>query len=127
MKYDMALKPETKLERHVACWLRSQARERDGSIAAVAEDLVYGGCASGIVGHLVYYTDTLRFEARYRKEINALLTEALTNGCVSSVSQLSGWDTDDPRGFGTVNRNVLAWFGFEEAARALLSRAGWDR
>jgi hypothetical protein len=32
------------------------------------------------------------------------------------------WDKDDPLGQEDSNRNLLAWFGFEEAARRLADR-----
>ena len=36
-------------------------------------DVLHYGCQSGIVGELIYYSDTVRFYKQYRQEINALL------------------------------------------------------
>ncbi len=128
MRYSHKLQPETALERNAARWLRAEARDRDGDIASVARDLFYGGCASGVVGHLIRYTDTLRFEARHRAEIARMVTEACADFGVSGVSEVFGkkWDADDPLGRGVHNRNLLAWFGFEGAARVVCERAAVD-
>ena len=53
-------------------------------------DVLYHGCQSGIVGELIYYTDTVRFYKQYRQ---------------------------DPLAQDTYNQNLLAWFGFEETLR----------
>ena len=120
------LQPETKLERHVAKWLKDQAVDGgyDSGIEGVAKDLFYGGCQSGMVGHLIYYHDTLKFYRRYKKDIHVLLKDML-DSCGGGISDLFGnkWDKDDPLADETHNQNLLAWFGFEEAARNLCDRA----
>lgn len=37
-------------------------------------DVLNYGCQSGVVGELIYYTDTVRFYKQYRQEINNLFT-----------------------------------------------------
>ena len=37
-------------------------------------DVLHYGCQSGVVGELIYYSDTVRFYKQYRQEINAYLT-----------------------------------------------------
>lgn len=119
------LQPENKLEKKVYAWLKSQARDYDDkSIKSAMNDLMQGGCQSGIVGSLIYYTDTIKFFRRYRVEINALLVEALDNsGC--SIFELFGdkWEKEDPLAQEEHNQNLLAWFGFEESAVAMFNRA----
>ena len=122
--FDLTLEPETALERHVANWLRSEAREQDYRIRSVLRDLMHGGCASGVVGHLIYYRDTTRFFRRYRKDIGELIAEHIDS--TGEPFAPTGWYALDPLALDANNQNILAWFGFEEAARSLAMRAGWD-
>jgi hypothetical protein len=123
----LQLRPETRLERHVAKWVRDETANYDGDMTGPLKDLFYGGCASGMVGHLVYYTDTCRFYRRYKADIAALLREAM-DGCGDSPASVFGdkWDATDPLAYEDRNQNLLAWFGFEEAALNLANRAGYD-
>lgn len=119
------LTPKTKLEKAVAAWINDQARDYDNDITGPLKDLFYGGCQSGIVGSLIYYTDTLKFYRKHRTEIDALLAEICdSNG--ESPAALFGkkWDKSDPLARETQNQNLLAWFGFEETAHRLADRAG---
>ena len=82
-------------------------------------DVLYHGCQSGIVGELIYYTDTVRFYKQYRNEINALLYDTMNSTGLYSPSDLFGekWDKEDPLAQNDFNQNLLAWFGFEETLR----------
>ena len=117
---------ETRIEEYARRWMNSRGRDYDNGAEGAYADLMHGGCASGVVGELVYYTDTLRFYRRYADEINAMLRESMTDMGVDNPSELFGsnWDDSDPLARDTHNRNLLAWFGFEEAARNVASRAG---
>ena len=77
------------------------------------------GWQSGIVGELIYYTDTVRFYKQYRQEINNLLYDTMNGTGLYSPSELFGdkWDKEDPLAQDTYNQNLLAWFGFEETLR----------
>jgi hypothetical protein len=128
-RLDLRLEPETALERHVARWLRSQARDSyDGAIRAVARDVLHGGCASGTVGHLIYTRDCVRFYKTHRAQILRTLQDMLDDMDSTSPAELFGdkWDGSDHFAQEDANQNLLAWFGFEEACRALVSRAGYD-
>ena len=119
--------PTSKLEKRVAAWLRKEGKEYSNKEQGIYDDLVYGGCASGIVGYLCYYVDTVKFYKRYRNEISKLLYEVLkSTGC--SVSELFGdsWNEEDPLALDYYNQNVLAWFGFEETARRLMENEDGD-
>lgn len=123
------LQPESALERNVARWANAQAANYDMSenpLESVFSDLFQGGCQSGMVGHLIYYKDTLAFYRKHRAEIDALLSDVMQDLGVDSPAGLFGdkWDKSDPFARDTQNRNLLAWFGFEEAARRLCDRAG---
>jgi len=99
-------------------WLNDyEPSERESAL----EDLLAHGCASGIVGELIYYSDTTAFFEQHCKEISTLLAEMLDNTGYTSPAELFGdkWDAEDPLALGTLNQNTLAWFGFEESARRL--------
>jgi hypothetical protein len=126
MKYNLTLQPETTLERSVATWLRAEARgSYEGDVRAVMKDLAYGGCASGMVGHLVYMRDAAAFYMRHRREIGAIVAQ-LRSDMDWNPSSINGWDDSDPFALEPNNRNYLAWLGFEETARVLCERAGWQ-
>ena len=115
---------ETKLEKAVQRIVNRQAKDY-GSVEAWLADLRQGGCASGMVTEMIYYTDTVRFFKRHEQEITALLANLLSD-VGSSPKELfcSGWDEDDPSARETHNQNTLAWFAFEQTAFDLASRNG---
>lgn len=122
------LEPETKLERAVARWLRSEAKDREDGIAGVLADLMHGGCQSGMVGDLIYTRDCVKFYKRHADDIDVLLRD-ICSDCDTTPGKLfarAGWDDSDPLARTPSNQNILAWFGFEEAARALGMRADLD-
>jgi hypothetical protein len=118
---------ETKLGRVVRFWLNNEGRNYEDGWIGAYKDLEHGGCQSGIVSHLIYYTDTVRFYKRHREEIDAMLKEMMAD-TGSSVEELFGskWDTDDPFAREHLNQNLLAWFGFEEKARELAHANGYE-
>ena len=107
------------LQEHVSDWINETAADSyDGDREAVVEDLMYGGCQSGMVGHLIYYCDTIEFYDEHQSEIDALLAE-LIDSTGMQPAELFGdsWDDSDPLARDRMNKNLLAWFGFEETAR----------
>ena len=82
-------------------------------------DVLHYGCQSGTVGFLIYYSDTVRFYKQYNEEINDLLSNLMAETGLSDLSDLFGdkWDKEDPLIRDDFNKNLLAWFGFEEALR----------
>lgn len=82
-------------------------------------DVLYHGCQSGVVGFLIYYSDTVAFYKRYQSEINELLQEYMDSIGIYSMKELFGdkWEADDPLALYQYNQNLLAWFGFEESLR----------
>lgn len=90
---------------------------------AIFAEVLQHGCISGIVGNLVYYSQTIAFFEKHKNEINGLLTEILNEIGETSPSKLfRDWDNDDPLATETHNQNLLAWFGFEET----LHRLSWE-
>lgn len=109
----------TPLERHVQKWMNQRAEDYDNGAEGVLNDLMKGGCASGYVRHLIYYTHTVAFFKKYRKEIAAMLAEGISD--MGSIEGMFGdkWDKEDPLAEDDTNRNLLAWYGFEETALRL--------
>jgi hypothetical protein len=121
------VKAETPLERAVKDWVNQELDGGAQDAYGVFHDLFQGGCASGMVGELIYYTDTIPFFKRHKKEILTLAREQASDYGYSVgqvLEGLNGWDKDDPLAEDTQNQNLLAWYGFEETARALANRAG---
>lgn len=87
----------------------------------IFKDVLYHGCRSGMVGFLIYYSDTVRFYKQYREEIDSLLYKTMEETGLHSPAELFGnqWDKEDPLGREMYNQNLLAWFGFEETLRKL--------
>jgi hypothetical protein len=113
--------PETKLERVVAKWLRSTGRDYDNKAQGAYDDLMQGGCQSGMVGAMIYYRDTVKFYKKHMAEIDAMLQESCSE-CGCTPAELFGekWEDGDPLARDDMNMNLLAWFGFEETARHLM-------
>lgn len=118
----------TKLEKAVAQWANARGADYDNGAQGAIKDLLYGGCQSGIVGQLIYYTDTLKFYHKHGDEIAHMLAEQMNDTGSSGPAAIFGdkWDNEDPLAKDTQNRNLLAWFGFEETARKIADRLGWE-
>lgn len=116
---------KTRLERNVQSWANGRADDYDDGVIGVLKDLAHGGCISGMVGHLVYTQDCVKFFQAHRRDISQLLA-AMVDDTGQQPAELFGdkWDKADPLAQEDTNRNLLAWFGFEEAARALADRNG---
>lgn len=96
--------------------------EKGESVSDFIENILNCGCASGIVGELIYYSDTLKFYKKFQYEIDNLLND-LMRDCGCDAAGLFGkkWDETDPLARGEHNKNLLAWFGFEETLRNIAS------
>ena len=84
-------------------------------------DVLYHGCQSGVIGFLIYYSDTVKFYEKYKTEIDTLLYELMEETGIHSPSELFGdkWDKEDPLANEDFNKNLLAWFGFEETLQKI--------
>ena len=91
---------------------------------AIFTDVLDHGCVSGVVGHLIYYSDTVKYFDDHKDEINDLLHETLWSCGFKNPKDLFGdkWDDEDPLALDTYNKNLLAWFGFEETMRKVASK-----
>ena len=81
------------------------------------EDLQRYGCVPGMITDLIYYDDTNKFYDNYKDDINELLSDLL-DGSGLSIQEFFGknFDNDDPLILNFSNKNLLAWFGFEESS-----------
>lgn len=78
-------------------------------------------CIGSGVKKLIYYSDTINFYKTYQDEINSLLADDFLSIGTRDMVQLFGdsWDEKDPLALEENNRNLLAWYGYEEIARRL--------
>jgi hypothetical protein len=84
------------------------------------EDIQHG-LSSGIVGSLIYYSDTTKFFDRYRKDIEKLWKE-FSFSTDMKLSDLRGFDESDPFIRDIENKNLLAWWAYEEIADEFYNR-----
>ena len=73
----------------------------------------------GGVASMIYYDDTLAFLERHSEEINQLLQQGIEE--FGSLKDMFGdnYDDSDPMNLGTSNRNLFAWYAYEETARRI--------
>lgn len=116
----------TKLERKVINVLLDQGSSED--IENYISDVLKHGCVSGIVNELIYYSDTIEFFNKYKRDIVNLLTESLESTGYKSPSDLFGdkWDDEDPLAEDDQNQNLLAWYGFEETVYRIANQLELD-
>jgi hypothetical protein len=111
----------TRLERSVQNTINGYSQDYESGAIGFLEDLMQGGCQSGMVSGLIYYNDTVKFYKAHKKEIKTLLVDTLAETGYTDLIGLFGdkWDKTDPFADDTHNQNLLAWFGFEETAMRL--------
>ena len=117
------LKGSNKLTNHVIDYYMDREYESSDELLKSMEDLQQCGCISGMINELIYYDDTTKFFDKYKEEINELLSN-LIDGTGLSMQELFGdkFDNDDPLIVDYNNKNLLAWFGFEETVNNLYER-----
>jgi hypothetical protein len=116
---------ETALDCAVAEIINDHIREDDYDLALYMQDLMRGGCQSGFVSELIYYSDTEDFYKAHIDDIGKLLSDTIA-GIGNDIVDVFGdkWDKTDPLATQQENRNLLAWFAFEETARNLAAKMG---
>lgn len=109
---------DNKLFRRVCSWVINRWSDYSDK-TNIFKDVLYHGCQSGVVSELIWYSDTVKFYMKYRDEINELLKDTMYGTGLNSMKDLFGknWDDEDPLAIEDYNRNLLAWFGFEETLR----------
>lgn len=101
--------------------------EDDYTLEDVCQDVCNHGCQSGLIGELIYYRDTVAFFEEFKDEINELLAETMGE-FGGSQKDIFGdkWDSDDPLALEDFNKNLLAWFAFEEITRRIAYENSFD-
>ena len=85
-------------------------------------DVMKWGCSSGIVKELTYCSQTKNFYETYKHEISELLYKSGWNNLADLFGK--GWDKTDPLALESNNKNLLAWFGFEETLTNIAYKFG---
>lgn len=109
---------ENKLTKRVCDYVIDEWNDYDDK-KHIFTDVLYHGCQSGMVGFLIWYSDTTAFYKKYKEEINELLYNVQASTGLYGMKDLFGkkWDEEDPLAIEDFNQNLLAWFGFEETLR----------
>jgi hypothetical protein len=118
---------KTPLEKRIVSILKYKLQDYD-NLKSLIKDVLYNGLQSGIISDLIYYNDTLAFYKRYKKEIDVLLKDIMNETGANNPANIFGkkWDNEDWSVQDTNNRNLLAWFGFEEKTRELADKLGYE-
>ncbi len=86
------------------------------------KDVTQHGCAGCCYG-LVYYKDTTKFYDTYADEIEDLLYEYQQNmGFANRFAAIASFRGAENVGDITQEKNLLAWFAYEEIARKILQK-----
>ena len=85
-------------------------------------DIINYGCVNGSVHWLVYSSDILDFYDEYKHEINELIYKSNYD----NLADLFGikWDKHDPLALEDNNKQLLAFFGFEETITNIAIKFG---
>ena len=94
---------------------------QEEDVTSFLEDVTQYGCVSGMVGSLVYYTDTLKWYKKFKADINQLIKDESDSYGENVLTMLNGWDDSDPLIFDTPNQNLLAWYSFETVCNRILN------
>ena len=122
----LASKSKSPLQKRVATIIKRKASSYDYLNDCFLD--ISHGLSSGIISELIYYTDTVAWYKKYKKEIMAMLIETMSQMGAKSPEEVFGrnWDDYDVFAEGTHNQNLLAWFSFEETSRELANQLGYD-
>jgi len=94
---------------------------QEEDVTSFLEDVTQYGCVSGMVGALIYYTDTLKWYKKFKADINQLIKDETDSYGENVLTMLNGWDDSDPLIFDTPNQNLLAWYSFETVCNRILN------
>ena len=112
------------LKSDVVAWVKSQSESYD-TLESVFSDLLHNGCVSGIVSHLIYYSDTTKFYESHHDEIWDLIEEKREDyGHSNALEFIASLNGAKNVGSEDQFKNLLAWFAFEETAYQLAIETG---
>jgi len=85
------------------------------------KDVSEHGCVSGICTSLIAYADTEKFYDTYEEEIEDMLEEyRVVFGAKNRLELISTFNGAENVGSVLQEKNLLAWFAYEERARQIL-------
>lgn len=116
MKTVLKTTKNTELQKKVIQWANEKAADYEGNYKAVFEDLMRGGCTSGFVSELIYYSDTVKFYNDYENDIWDLLDEKATEYGQNILGFIASLKGSNDVGSNDQFKNLLVWFAFEETA-----------
>lgn len=91
--------------------------ETDEEIKTFLDEITSHGCVSGMIPHLIYYTDTNKYYDEFQEDIeNSLANYGDSCGAKNRFESISYLQGADSVGSIEQEKNLLAWFGFENAA-----------
>ena len=99
---------ENKLTKRVCDYVIGEWNDYDDK-KHIFTDVLYHGCQSGMVGFLIWYSDTTAFYKKYKEEINELLYELQASTGLYGMKDLFGkkWDEEDSLAIEDFNQNLL--------------------
>ncbi len=101
------------LKIYVIDYILEDYSANDDDIKGFFNDLMIGGCKSGMVSGLIYYVDTEKFYDKYYSEIEEL-RESLESQLGESLKPSGNL------------KNWYAWMAFEETAHAIAGEIGLE-
>jgi hypothetical protein len=116
------LRDDSGLKDAVIDWLLNEDSEyRDGML----EDLLQYGCQSGMVSGLIYYSDTVDFYNEHKEDIFDIAIEDYDNMGYKNIFELFA-NLNGANDIGCIDQmeNLLAWYGFEQAAYRISGSLG---
>lgn len=106
------------LTKYVCNYVINEWHDYDDKVN-IFKDVLYMGCQSGVVGALIWYSQTTAFYKKYREQINELLSETMSGTGIYNLAELFGerWDKEDPLATDTYNQNLLRRYRLIERQR----------
>ena len=86
------------------------------------EDILHGGGQSGTISRLTYTSDCVKFFNKFADEIGKLIADINENLGENVIDCIKDWDKLDPFCSTDYNKNLIAWFCYEEIAREFSDR-----
>ena len=85
------------------------------------EDLAKHGCISGIVGSLMYYSDTTELFDNFEDECNDWLEESTKETGMNPFELFHNWDVAINSAY---NKNIVIWAMFEDYVATMETEQG---
>ena len=115
--YKINAKNLNDLEKSVAKIINNKLdKKNEYDLKAFMHDLQQGGCQSGFINELIYYSDTEAFYKKHSGHIQDLIADGLEDGLLNGES-LAKW-------FKSNFENHAAWFAFEVTADKIANDLG---